>query len=1033
MKRNVVIDSFRPGLEGAFLRVYAELTARDRTREVWLLAGSEPLTRYLPRMIAEKTGGVLNLQTFTFPALVNRLAPAASATTQLPDLLMTQIRLARIKNELPEGHYFKAPLDMPGTQAAAAATLNDLREANISPDDFDRAVKNASDARMKALTDLARREEEGRLRHFADDGISRMESATKNIDLQTHLPDHLLVYGLYDFTGIQLRFIEALRAAVDTTIFFPYEPTPTWSYARPGLVHLAGNELPPPGSVHSLGKAAVRVISCPGAAREAEVIAREVLHLAEKEKVPMPRIGILLRNPAQYGPLIAQTLDQHEIPYFRGEKIPLSETRSGAFLFSLLRIVETDYSRRAVIELLTSFDLSRIAANAKGFWDALTRWAGVVRGRNDWKKLDHLADLLNARLKRAAEKNANDDDRFNPERTREQLADLNTLKQIVEKLIEGLHRVGRATTWTEAATAMAEVFVETAPKDDDVEAVAEKIRSLTRLEEAGPGFQASELNHWVRELLQAERIRTGAARYGTRGVYLGSLMGVRGVPFDVVFLPGMKEGAFPHRPISDPLLGDEDRKRINENRPFTGKLPLKATSFDEERLLFRLACTAAKKQLILTFPRLDAAGGRPQLPSSFVLNLARTIEGRTVGFGELDATSPLEKRWSRLEVEPLDRLGPPAAPPARMDQLALERIGQARRSGTLDPVKELPAMLPLNAQALKCWKNRWDSDELTVYDGLVESAGKREVGRACSPTRMEAYARCPFHHFLQHVMRLEVLDPPEDAVRADPRGIGLTLHRLLRTFFSDLKERGELPIRPDRVEELTEELLQGAEKELNTFARNESTGLELPWELLKEELLAGLAKLVELEAETETALIPDRFEVAFGRDPTEPFTLHITPDFSLNLQGKFDRVDVSADGSEARIVDYKTAKPENLKKPAGFDGGQNLQLALYLLAYLEQSGRDVKVSGELLSLKNPEKSREVSIADLEPRREELAKLLGSLLAGLGEGAFHANPDSQQCRYCDYRLACGAGLDPILRRKSPDPRLVRFREMKKKIT
>jgi DNA helicase-2/ATP-dependent DNA helicase PcrA len=86
----------------------------------------------------------------------------------------------------------------------------------------------------------------------------------------------------------------------------------------------------------------------------------------------------------------------------------------------------------------------------------------------------------------------------------------------------------------------------------------------------------------------------------TNGVTLMTVHAAKGLEFDTVFVTGLEEGLFPHQ-------GMDSEKRDEE----------------EERRLFYVAITRAKKRLFLTFARIRRIYGTDYLsePSNFLRDL----------------------------------------------------------------------------------------------------------------------------------------------------------------------------------------------------------------------------------------------------------------------------------------------------------------------------------------------------------------------------------------------------------------------------
>jgi DNA helicase-2/ATP-dependent DNA helicase PcrA len=99
---------------------------------------------------------------------------------------------------------------------------------------------------------------------------------------------------------------------------------------------------------------------------------------------------------------------------------------------------------------------------------------------------------------------------------------------------------------------------------------------------------------------------------GKTGVTLMTVHAAKGLEFDVVFVTGLEEGLFPHEGMGN----DEDRDE------------------EEERRLFYVAVTRAKKRLILTLARIRRIYGTDYMsePSSFL----RDIDPLLINYDEAD-------------------------------------------------------------------------------------------------------------------------------------------------------------------------------------------------------------------------------------------------------------------------------------------------------------------------------------------------------------------------------------------------------------
>ena len=197
-------------------------------------------------------------------------------------------------------------------------------------------------------------------------------------------------------------------------------------------------------------------------------------------------------------------------------------------------------------------------------------------------------------------------------------------------------------------------------------------------------------------------------------------MPARGLSFRAVFIPGLVERAFPAPARQDPLLLDHERQEVNEALGEPGRIPLKRSRFQEERLLFSLALGSAREKLILSYPRLDPSSGRERIPSFFLLRVGEALHGEILDYSRLE-TLPEYRRV------PLSRLAP-EDPEMAIDEeefdLSPGRKGSQKRRTRRSYLLEEP--LSHLARAERLARLRWGFRVFTEYDGCLKSARARQ-------------------------------------------------------------------------------------------------------------------------------------------------------------------------------------------------------------------------------------------------------------------------------------------------------------------
>lgn len=529
---------------------------------------------------------------------------------------------------------------------------------------------------------------------------------------------------------------------------------------------------------------------------------------------------------------------------------------------------------------------------------------------------------------------------------------------------------------------------------------------------------------------------------------VGDLMSFRGVTFDRVVLPGLVERTFPRRPRQDPILLDEERAALNrhlgqgsEPRELPEKVRRAAS---EEKLLLRLAAGSARRELILTWPR-GGDDGRPQVPSTYLLEVAAVLAGREVDFGVLEAPEPP----LALATVPLSPAYPEEAeaPVMAASELDLRWIDRALAPGPetdreLDQgeLSYLLTAYPRFAASLAADRARFGfatRNRLTPYDGLVEERLARAWFEAraaatgaprLSASALEGYARCSFHFFHRNVLGLESEPPPERTLDQDPRRLGALYHRLLRDLFAALGEAGLLPLTPEGLPRARRLIRPTLEALLAARPLWLQEGPPALWEARRRRLVEDVDRLLELEAdEGARGWQPATLERGFGLVGEEPPVLEFGG-ARLALAGRIDRLDRGPAG--LRVLDYKTGrlKPSE-HRPGDLRGGQRIQLALYHRAVPRLD--DVPGAGEL-----PVEGAYVGVTaasgharylwrqeDFEATREELNRLVAAMLEGMARGELYQVERGRFCdAYCPYGPVCGPQRSRLIESKAEDPRV-----------
>jgi ATP-dependent helicase/DNAse subunit B len=424
------------------------------------------------------------------------------------------------------------------------------------------------------------------------------------------------------------------------------------------------------------------------------------------------------------------------------------------------------------------------------------------------------------------------------------------------------------------------------------------------------------------------------------------------------FLCGLREDAFPRPARPEPFLGDDERRQLNAASGL--RLRLRDDPLDAERYLLYAVVSRPTELLALSWPAADDEG-EPCVRSLFVDDV-------------LDCVHP--RAAQRVQRRPLGAAGFEGALAPTENEAARHRL--AAGPGAPEP--------PM----------AWLRDRRVLGDIKARATW--------SASALESYASCPVKWFVERLLRPAALEPdPEPMLR------GELAHRVLEDTLRALSDGG--PLTPERLDE-ARALLRAALDERADDARI-SPNAERRRSALRR-LEADLLRYVEQAAHGRSAFVPSQFELRFG-GPEDALGAAELAGGELRLQGRIDRIDVSAGGDEAIVYDYKGkgAPPQ-----AKWLDESRLQVGLYLLALpqllgLEAVGGlyqplgrddDPRPRGLLLDDADPglasvDRDR-LAPADFDALLQEVLDAALQAVRGIRSGALVPDPTS-----CAYRGGC----------------------------
>ena len=1004
-------------------------------------------TRDVVLRAARRARGAMGRRRTTLPRLAGELAllPLAARGRVVGDTGARDAIVARTLLRLDPGDLGRLARvsDTPGFIGAMGGALEELRMAGIAPEavaaidpalaGFARAV--ASEWAAAGLTDRA----------------GAFEAATERLGDAHAEPAGvgcpLLLLDVRIWTEREARFVEALlRRSPDTLATVPRGDERTIkALRRAGAEALDASRTPAAAAgvigrlhAHLFASApdphepddAVTVFSAPGEGREAVEIARRLLALAEAG-TPFDRCAILLRQPEDYRPYVEEALRRAGIPAWFAAGVRRPDAAGRAFLALLRCRAEGDSALRfAEYVSIGEVPLAPEGETARRVprrWEKLLVDASVVGGRDRWeRRLDVLAAELER--KRAALVDAADGGSRVDAITRA-LDDLAGLRAYALPLLAELGALPTEATWAKWLTALNALAARALRHPESVRTA---LVGLAPMGPVGP-VDLDEVLRVLRARLVDTTIPPPADGYGR--VFVGPVDAVRGLAFDVVFVPGMAERVLPPKIREDAILLDDAREALG-----AGGLPTNRDRVRHERLAFRLAVGAAREQVVLSYPRIEAMQARPRVPSFYALEAVHAAEGRLPGFEELAA---------RAEDVSEARIGWPAPASrgqaideAEYDLAVLDRLG-LRGDGAVRAAGHLLHSNPHLARALRFRAYRWEVPGWTWADGLVRLperaaaalADQSPSARPYSVTALQNFAACPYRFYLHAIQRLREREAPVGIEALDPLERGSLVHQvqfeLLTRLQAETREgRGLLPVTPDNlscVQDVLEEVLDGV---ADDFRDRLVPAIDRVWRDGIEAIRLDLREWLQRESRDPSPFEPWRFELSFGlpHDPNRDAHSVLDPvelEGGLRIRGAIDLVERTA-GGVLRVTDHKTGR-YRAKPDAIIQGGELLQPVLYGLAVQSMFPERRVESGRLYYCTTDGEFRDHEVP-LGTEANEAAQLLGDIVLGaFAAGRFPALPAAGACRWCDYKAVCGPDEERRIRRKPAPVALRRLRE------
>ena len=698
-------------------------------------------------------------------------------------------------------------------------------------------------------------------------------------------------------------------------------------------------------------------------------IAKTIADRQKSNPIPFHRFGIFLNDGQNQRIYIESALSRFGIPFVALQGRTVAESRLGQSITRLLDLLTTNWSRDQWFDFLRTFP-----------FDA--SWYEKSGSSSDWNQFSVEADISTKqgfyfeRLEALQSKTKNEMLASFIIFQRKILGDVSDMEVSIQK--------GNFLKFVQQLNAFCQNY---ANQNVLTNATLQFFDELEYLfSDSFTQMDWIDIQRMIQEKIETSMEKN--AVFESDGVLIAPFSMMKSLFFDTIFLPHMNEGYFPKHesPMFD--LHVDELKQISQ----ASKI-----SFDQ-----------TQKHLDIQSSILDAS--KHHASNALMMSYA------------LYSLPKEEDLKPSILVQPW-----------------------VNKNSTFNPNEWAPtpssiASGPLQNQVHQ-WVNSEQANEWTSFNAYADPKNfKRDV---YSATEVSKYATCPKRYFLAHILGLSPEEYLEEQVHMMPKDKGTLIHSILFRFFMLLKDLQWLPIKKENREAMLSLLTKTASETFKQYQTLHSYGIPDLWNLDENELLSDLTAYLDHEIQESSYWQPYSFEHRFGmkkiegreEDPDsseKPIPLSIDNQ-NLLFRGQVDRIDLSPDGQQMRIIDYKTGRFE--RKSWGYEKGTNLQIPIYiLLANHFFNQKPVHIEGKLVSLQAISKFEELKLDQnqLNVKQHELNDHFRMIHAGIQSGTFFPNPENggSNCKFCDFQRLCGKNIHQTVEHIEPTDFMNQFFESKK---
>ncbi len=422
------------------------------------------------------------------------------------------------------------------------------------------------------------------------------------------------------------------------------------------------------------------------------------------------------------------------------------------------------------------------------------------------------------------------------------------------------------------------------------------------------------------EILEAGfgEIEVGTIPQNVDRILVGDMERTRLKQVKVLFFMGVNDGNIPKNASKGGILSDMDREFLKESHLELAPSPRQQMFI--QRFYLYLNLTKPSDKLYISYAKVNN-------------------DGKTLRTSYLVET--VQKLFAKLKVEqPWKQAMPQQIVTAKEGTRYLAERLRKYVEGSLDESQQAELFALYSAyEASGDYKELVDILRQAAFYRYQESRLSTEVARALygkhlesSVSRLETYAACAYHHFLNYGLSLQ----EREEFGFEAVDMGNIFHEVLDSFAKKL-ERSEytwFDFPAEFGENAVAEAMERLATEYGSGVLYSSARKEYAITRMRRVLNRTVASLQEQLRKGE--FVPRAHEISFSSvQDIEAIDISLSAEESMRFRGRIDRVDVAEEENQVfvKVIDYKSG--EHQFDLAALYYGLQLQLVVYMNAAME--------------------------------------------------------------------------------------------------